>query len=266
MLPRRCRWSAEPPINDCRTPAGDIVVGVEHEHSAEAIQQRLQEGPQTSYLRDFIYGGIDGAVTTFAIVSGVVGGKLAGSVVIILGVANLVADGFSMAAANYSGTRAEHDEYEQVREMEYRHIREIPAGEREEVRQIYAAKGFEGSDLDRVVEVITSDSDRWVNTMLTEEFGLPSTLRSPWRAAWSTFLAFSICGFIPIAPFVFSADSPFFISIALTAITFFAIGSYRSRFTLTSWWRAGMETLAIGGAAAALAYVIGAILERAIGS
>ena len=239
---------------------------MEHDHSTEGIKQRLQEGPQTSYLRDFIYGGIDGAVTTFAIVSGVVGGKLAASAVIILGVANLVADGFSMAAANYSGTRAEQEEYEQVRAMEYRHIREIPAGEREEVRQIYAAKGFEGRDLDRVVDVITSDSDRWVNTMLTEEFGLPSTVRSPWRAAWNTFLAFSICGFIPIAPFIFSMGSPFNTSIVLTGITFFAIGSYRSRFTLVSWWRAGTETLLIGSAAAAMAYGIGAVIERSIGS
>lgn len=237
---------------------------MEHEHSAEAIRRRLQEGPGASYLRDWVYGGIDGAVTTFAVVSGVVGGGLASSVIIILGIANLIADGFSMAAANYSGTRAEHDEYERIREMEYRHIREVPAGEREEVRQIYAAKGFQGRDLDRVVDVITADDERWVSTMLAEEFGLPGATRSPWRAAWSTFLAFAICGFVPLAPFVFGFPHAFLTSIVLTGVTFFAIGSYRSKWTLGVWWKTGAETLLIGGAAAVLAYVIGGAIERIV--
>lgn len=241
-----------------------MLLLVEHEHSREEIRRRLEEGPAQSYLRDWIYGGIDGAVTTFAIVSGVVGGKLPSTAVLILGVANLLADGFSMAASNFSGTRSEHEELARIREMELRHIQEVPEGEREEVRQIYAAKGFAGEDLERVVRVITSDRERWVRTMLTEEHGLPPALRSPARAAWSTFASFVLCGAIPLLPFILTSDGAFGWSIALTGATFLLIGSLRSRWTLGSWWKAGLETLAIGGAAALIAYGIGAFLERMI--
>lgn len=237
---------------------------VEHAHTSDEIRRRLQEGPDHSYLRDWIYGGIDGAVTTFAIVSGVVGGKLPYQAVLILGAANLLADGFSMAAGNFSGTRAEHEELARVREMELRHIRDVPEGEREEVRQIYAAKGFSGEDLERVVRVITSDRERWVQTMLTEEHGLPSALRSPYRAAWSTFAAFVLCGAIPLLPFIVTSHMAFMWSIVFTGITFFMIGSLRSRWTLGSWWKAGVETFAIGAAAALIAYGIGAFLESVI--
>ena len=75
----------------------------DHKHTPEAIESRLSAGPQSSYLRDWVYGGMDGTVTTFAVVSGVVGAELPTTVILILGLANLVADGFSMAAGNYSG-------------------------------------------------------------------------------------------------------------------------------------------------------------------
>ena len=142
---------------------------MEHEHSSEAIKERLAAGPYTSYLRDWIYGGIDGAVTTFAVVSGVVGAELSTVVILILGAANLIADGFSMAASNFTGTRAEREEYKRLEAIEWRHISENPAGEREEIRQIYMLKGFKGAALDNVVETITSDPARWVKTMLTDD-------------------------------------------------------------------------------------------------
>ena len=82
-----------------------------HDHSTEAIRERLESGNEASYLRDWIYGGIDGAVTTFAIVSGVIGADLSTKVILILGAANIVADGFSMAASNYTGTKAENEEF-----------------------------------------------------------------------------------------------------------------------------------------------------------
>jgi hypothetical protein len=95
---------------------------LEHEHTADAISARLAEGARHNYLRDFIYGGIDGAVTTFAVVAGVTGAGLSPGIVVILGAANLVADGFSMAASNYLGTRAEKDDFRRLRAVEWRHI------------------------------------------------------------------------------------------------------------------------------------------------
>lgn len=145
------------------------VKDIEHAHSPEEIAKRLEQGPQANYLRDWVFGGIDGAVTTFAIVAGVAGAALSTNVILILGAANLLADGFSMAAGNYSGVKAERDDYNRLREMELRHIAVAPEGEREEVRQIFAAKGFDGEDLERAVDVITSCQERWVKVMLEEE-------------------------------------------------------------------------------------------------
>lgn len=232
---------------------------MEHEHSAAAIAARLARAPAISYLRDWVYGGIDGAVTTFAVVAGVVGAELSSRVVVILGVANLVADGFSMAASNYSGTKTEREERALLRAVEERHIRTVPDGEREEIRQIYRAKGFEGDTLRRAVDVITGDPKRWVDTMLAEEYGLPRAVRAPLRAAASTFAAFLICGAVPLLPFAVGAGG-FRASALMTALVFFLIGSIKSRWSPVSWWRSGAETLAIGLAAAGLAYLVGALL------
>lgn len=233
-----------------------------HEHTTEAIRARLEAGPQARYLRDWIYGGIDGAITTFAIVSGVVGANLSTSIILVLGAANIVADGFSMAASNYTGTKSEREEYDRLRAHEEHQIVHDTEGETQEIREIYRAKGFSGDDLERAVEIITEDKDRWVSTMLTEEYGLPLSERSPVRAAAGTFLAFLLCGLVPLIPFIIvpaylERGEAFVWSVLLTGVTFFAIGSVKSRWSVISWWRSGAETLVIGLAAATIAYIIG---------
>jgi len=233
---------------------------LEHGHHPREIAKRLAEGPRVSYLRDWVYGGIDGTVTTFAVVAGVTGADLSTKALLILGAANLFADGFSMAAANFSGTKAEMEEYEQVRRMEERHVDFAPEGEREEVRQIFRAKGFEGEALESAVNVITEKRERWIETMMTEEHGLPPISRSPGRAAFTTFLAFLACGSIPLVPFVLGLPATVEASTVMTGLTFFSIGSMRSRWSPSPWWRAGLETFTIGISAAAMAYVVGVIL------
>ncbi len=234
---------------------------LEHGHTPGEIAKRLGKGPRVSYLRDWVYGGIDGTVTTFAIMAGVVGANLSPTVVIILGVANLLADGFSMAAGNYTGTRAERDEYDQLRRMEERHIDIAPEGEREEIRQIFKAKGFEGEALESAVDIITKRRERWVDTMMTEEHGMPAVVRSPVHAALYTFAAFVLCGSVPLIPYILQLDEPELPSAVMTGITFFAIGSLRSYWSPSPWWRTGLETLIIGMFAAGVAYVIGGFLE-----
>jgi len=234
---------------------------MEHEHTIEAIAERLSAGPRQNYLRDWIYGGIDGSVTTFAVVSGVMGARLSPWIILVMGFANLLADGFSMAASNFLGTRAEHEDRKRIEAIELRHIELEPEGEREEVRQIFRNKGFSGAELRGLVDLITSDRDRWVKTMLTEEYGLPQQIRSPWLAAASTFTAFLICGLVPLLPYLLGSESPLALSIALTGIVFFVIGSAKSRWSTASWWSSGGSTLAVGGAAAALAYAAGLVLR-----
>lgn len=237
---------------------------LEHGHHPGEIAERLEKGPKASYLRDLVYGGIDGTVTTFAIMAGVVGADLSAGVVIVLGIANLLADGFSMAAANYSSTKTEIEEYEQIRRMEERHVDLAPEGEREEIRQIFRAKGFEGVALDSAVEVITEHRELWIDTMMTEEHGMPPINRSPVRSALYTFLAFVLCGSVPILAYLLGLSDPLPVAMAMTGATFFAIGSLRSRWSPTPWWRAGLETLAIGMAAAGVAFVVGYLLQGLI--
>jgi VIT1/CCC1 family predicted Fe2+/Mn2+ transporter len=234
---------------------------MEHDHSPEAIRERLSAGPRHSYLRDWVYGGIDGSVTTFAVVAGVVGAHLSPKVVLIIGAANIIADGFSMAASNFLGTKTEVEERQRIEAIEHSHIENFPEGEREEVRQIFSEKGFDGDDLERVVDLITSDTRRWVHTMLVEEYGLPLEVRSPWLAAASTLSAFMLCGIIPLLPYLFGAGEAFWLSAALTGAVFFAIGSIKSAWSTVRWWRSGVETFAIGSIAALLAYGAGVVLK-----
>jgi len=235
---------------------------MEHEHTPEAIRARLAGSPPTSYLRDWVYGGIDGSVTTFAVVTGVGGAELSIRIILILGIANLLADGFSMAASNYLGTRTERQEEDALRARESRHIRADAAGEREEVRQIFAAKGFAGDGLEQAVATVTSDDDRWIDFMLAEEYGLARAIRSPSAAALATLSAFILCGLVPLLPFLFRMPHSYPLSVAMTACAFFLIGSARSRWLLLSWWRAGLETLAMGTVAASIAYGAGVLIAR----
>jgi len=237
------------------------------DHTPRAVSVRLGRRPSPSYLHDFIYGAVDGAVTTFAVVAGVAGADLDETVVIILGGANLLADGFSMAVSNFLGSRAERQRREHVRREEQRHIDLVPEGEREEIRQIFAAKGFEGSELERVVEVITSDPELWAETMMSEELGFGSNEPNEYRAAFATLLAFLTIGFLPLMAYAYDIAAPgavehaFAWSAVLTGIAFLVVGGMKSRFVDQAWWRSALETFTVGGLAAVLAYAAGAFLQ-----
>lgn len=237
---------------------------MEYEQSVAAINERPSGGPRHNYLRDWIYGGKHGSVTTFALVAGVVGANLSPLVIVIVGFANLVANGFSWAASNFLGAKSEHDDINQLATIECRHIELALEGERERVRQIFAGKGFTGDDLERVVELITSDRERWARTVLAEEYALPQTARSPWLASLNTFSAFGICGLAPLIPFLLNVNRPLRLSILVTGAVFFAIGSARSRWSTVPWWRSGLTTLFVGGFAAGLSYAVGALLKNLV--
>lgn len=251
-------------------PTGDDLA---RSHTPKAVRDRLRAPSSHSYLRDFVYGGVDGVVTTFAVVAGVAGAQLASAVVIVLGVANLIADGFSMAVSNYLGTRAEQQVHEKARSRELDHIRIFPEGEREEIRQIFAAKGFEGEDLERAVAIITSDVNRWVDTMMRDELDMAPVTASPILAAWVTLVAFIAVGALPLLPFIAGAAwpgevspfDPYPWSVALTCVAFFTVGALKGRHIGHRWIASGFETLAVGGVAAGLAYVIAVGLRQVAG-
>lgn len=233
----------------------------EHGHSPDEIASRLSAGPRIGHLKDMVYGGIDGAVTTFAIVAGVEGAGLSHGIIVALGLANIIADGFSMAASNYSGTKAELDDRKRIIQTEERHIELYPDGEVEELRQILQSKGLSGEVLEQATAAIAQSKENWIGMMLTDEYGLASVQPDPLRAAVATFTAFLVAGSVPLLPFLLGLENPFVISVFATLVTFFLIGTGKSRWSLAKWWRSGSETLVIGGIAALLAYGIGGLFH-----
>jgi vacuolar iron transporter family protein len=237
------------------------------EHQSDQISLRLDRTHQRRPVSDAVLGGIDGCVTTFAIVSGSVGAGLPGSVALILGIANLIADGFSMGISNYEAVKADVDYYDHLKQMEHRHVALIPAGETEEIRQIYARKGFSGETLKGIVDTVINDRDLWVKTMLQEEHGMADQLRSPIKSAVITFISFLLAGLVPLAPFFFALTltTQFFASTLLAAAVFFSIGMAKSRVINKPLLRSGLGTLITGGTAAGLAFLTGYLLREAFG-
>ena len=239
----------------------DAKPALEHGHGRDEIAARLSAARSPGHLGDAVYGAIDGAVTTFAIVAGVQGAGLPTSVIVILGLANVLADGVSMALGNFTATRTEADEVARIRTIETRHIERVPEGEREELRQILAAKGLEGQVLADAVTAISRRRESWIDLMVTDEYGRSLSPPRAGMSAGVTFVAFLAAGAVPLLPFVLPLEAPFAASAIATAATFFTIGALKSRWSLRSWWRAGAETLAIGSIAAAVAYAVGTLLS-----
>lgn len=242
---------------------------LKRQHTDEAIAARIAARSGHSYVGDFVLGAVDGTITTFAIVSGVAGAQLEGGVLIafVLGLANVMADGFSMAVSNFLKARADSQVVDRFRAMEEMHIDRVPDREREEIRQIFAAKGFDGDTLEEIVRVITEDRRQWVDTMLTEEWGLQLESPAPAKAAVVTFVAFLMAGLVPLVPLLLaftgrlSSSQIFAASATATGVTFFVTGMFRGRVVRQSMLRGGVETLAMGGAAAALSFFVGSLLR-----
>jgi vacuolar iron transporter family protein len=222
-----------------------------------------------NYLGEFVYGGIDGSVTTFAVVAGAAGAGLDSSIVIILGFANLLADGFSMSIGNYLSTKSEQDNYRKHRRTEYWEVDNTPEAEREEIREIYRKKGFSGEILETIVQTITADRERWVDEMMQEELRMIPEEKSPVAMGAVTYVSFVSMGLIPLLVYVLDytigiPGDKFTIASILTGIAFICVGWVKTYVTQTSPWRGIAETLMLGTAAAVVAYVVGNLLERLV--
>lgn len=241
---------------------------LEREHRPEMIAQRLRAHRPSQKVSDAVLGGIDGCVTTFAVVSGAVGAGFPSNVALILGFANLLADGFSMAASNYESVKAQRDLVDQTRRNEEHHIKTIPEGEREEIRQIFRSKGFSGDVLENIVATICQNRRLWVDTMLVEEHGLQKHKPDPWQSAAVTFVSFILLGAAPLLPLLLvdgDIDTAFYLSAIIAALVFFGIGALKSLVLAKPFLRAGLGTLLTGGGAAAIAYLSGLVLREVFG-
>jgi len=235
------------------------------EHHPDAIKDRLSRSPVSQNVSDAVLGGIDGCVTTFAVVSGAVGAGFSASVALILGFANLLADGFSMAVSNFESIKAQQDFAESLRRTEREHIERVPDGEREEIRQIFRKKGFAGEVLEQIVDTISNDRALWIETMLMEEHGIQKGGQTPWKSALTTFSAFLLVGVAPLIPFLvpgLERQPQFIASACLAGLMFFAIGTMKSLVFAKPVIRSGLTTLLTGGAAAGLAFLTGYVLRE----
>lgn len=231
-----------------------------HSHDPAAIRARLGAPVRPSYAAELIYGGFDGTVTTFAVVAGVEGAALSPSVTLILGLANLLADGFSMAAGAYLSARAEEDRYFMLRDFERRSVRENPDGERREIREILARMGVSGPALTTATDAVTADEDRWIGMMMQGEYGLGEINRSARLAALATFAAFAVFGAVPLLPFILGHSAAFPLAAGLTGVSFLGIALLKARHAGRSVVASIVETLAVGIGAAGVAYAVGKLL------
>ena len=215
------------------------------------------------YISEFVYGGIDGAITTFAVVAGAAGAGAGIEWVLIFGVANLIADGFSMSVGNYFSTKSERERFEKHKAVEYWEVDNLREKEVEEIREIYEKKGFKGELLEEVVKVITSDKDVWVDTMMKEELEMTKDSKLPVYTAAATFISFNLIGLIPLMSYIVAAiwdiskDGLFTISCFATGFALILIGYMKSMVNERPWLRGVLETLVLGGLAALLAYLAG---------
>lgn len=234
-------------------------------HDGGGAPEEHQTG-HGQYIKSFVYGGLDGIVTTFAVVAGVAGANLSSKVILILGVANLIADGISMAFGDYLGSKAENEYAAAERVRETWEVRNYPDGEKREMVELYVDKGIAETDAKIAVEALSKNEEAWVDIMMVEELGLVENEESPIKNAMVTFGSFIFFGSIPVliyaaARFVPSiAANTFLTACILTAITLFILGTLKIYFTRQPWYRAGFEMLLLGGFAAASAYGVGILL------
>lgn len=219
------------------------------------------------YLGEFVYGGIDGCVTTFAVVSGAVGANLETSIILILGFANLFADGFSMSVGAFLSQKSKKRLYLKHKRAEQHEVKHNKPEGTQEIRDLYAKKGFEGELLDQIVEKIIANDKLWVEEMMSGELELQKEEKSSAMVGSATFISFILVGLIPLLVYVFdfffkNSLPLFFLSSLFAAIGFLVVGFLKAFITEENRVKSMIETLFLGGSAATIAYYLGFFLEK----
>jgi predicted membrane protein (TIGR00267 family) len=225
--------------------------------------QYREEHRQTNWLRDVILGGQDGLVNILGIILGVIAGGGSKTVLLAAGFAAAITESISMGAVGYTSAVSERDYYLAEQARESAEIDAIPEAERQEIRDIYAAKGFAGELLDRVVDTITANRESWLATMMDEELHLqPVQTQAILRSAVVITIATLIGHFIPLLPFVWlSRTAALITAIVLSALVLFGVGVYESVTLVGDWRKNGLKMVVIGLGAAAIGFLIGRLFH-----
>ena len=239
-------------------------------HQIHRIQRQPEEehaGESSLYLGDFVYGGLDGIITTFAVVSGVAGAELGSNVILILGLANLFADGFSMATGAYLSSKSEKEYYQREFEREMWEVEHFPEAEQAELFEIYVNRGYLNEEARQLVDIHGRNSKRLVNAMMIDELSLLKDDKKPIYSGIATLMAFILAGVVPLLVYLLglllpiSGDIAFPVSIALSGIALFSLGAAKVLVTQLNGLRSGVEMLLVGGLAAGVAYGVGWLLR-----
>ncbi len=234
-------------------------------HRREAHQQ----GNLQDFLRQIIYGGNDGIVTTFAIVAGFAGAsadgvaQIGGIAVLVFGLANLFADAVSMGLGEFLSARSQHDLYRSRRASELREIAENPEQERMELFEILRQRGLPPGQADTVTSHLVEHPQIMADLMLTYEFGMQDPdSENPAINGLFTFGSFVVFGSVPLLPYFMrpADDTTFWLSVTATGLALLTLGLLRWRVTLERLWRCVWETMAVGTACALVAFAVGAIV------
>src|SRR3954469_1113816 len=237
-------------------PEGGRIARSEGRHRAEI----------GGVLRAAVFGVNDGLVSNFSLVMGVAGGTSDNSIVLLAGIAGIVAGALSMASGEWISIRSQRELYENELRIEQEELRAFPEEERDELEMIYRAKGITPEAAHALVDSIMRRNDVALDTLAREELGLdPQTLGSPWTAAMSSFAAFGLGAALPVLPFLFgSGTAPTIVAAALSISALFAVGAATSILTGRHAGRAGLRMAVIGAIVAAFTFGIGSLAGEAV--
>lgn len=238
-----------------------------HEH----LMLEHHISPFQTYLKEIVYGGNDGIVTTFAVVAGFTGAQAASSIpaypmltVLLFGLANLFADGTSMGLGNFLSLRSEKDVYRTHQKKELYEIRNHPEFEKEETIEILEQKGFSKKQAKQLTNIYATNERYWLSFMMHDELELPDpTKENPVLTGLATFFAFLAFGFIPLIPYIVLGKNPqvFFYSAVATLSALVLLGLLRWRMTAENIFRSVFEIVLIGTVAASIAYIVGTFFK-----
>lgn len=228
--------------------------------------KRKRPAPSGKNIKSMVYGGLDGIITTFAVVAGVAGASLEMRVVLILGMANLLADGFSMAVGDYLSSKSENEYDSGIQGKQRAEILADPEVAASQLQERYVAEGFAPADAQTLVQTLSKYDRQFAEFFMEKRQEEAENTIPPLQNAIVTFFSFLFFGLVPLLAYVFTLIFPplreqaFLLASVLTAITLFILGALKSVITRTNWLKSGLEMLVIGGLAAIVAYLVGFLL------
>lgn len=262
QISHRSRWRYTP----------EEIAAAAQNHEQGRIEQAARHSGATGkskYLPPLVYGSLDGIVTTFAVVSGVIGANLSPGIILVLGFANLFGDGFSMAMGAYLSAKSEQEVFARERQKTAQQVAQAPDQEKESLSRVYRGQGYSEQDAQVVTEIVSGEPGRLVSAVMVERHLMVPQKIEPALQGVATLIAFVLIGAVPLlaylADFMFelklSPMSAFMITVILTGLALLGAGAAKVLVTDRSAVRSAIETLLVGGFAGLVAFGVGVLLK-----